>query len=177
MDVLRSLPCLAAAPEELLLWIRAYGELRSYQPGQCIIPRRVRGTFYGLQQRVWLMCILAVCFWQEKVCLVECDVRSLYRPLQPVDDDSCVSCIDCSATAPRACSSCCLGWCVSTSSGLAGASRGALSAWAGAWALCRASSGATCLALAWWQHTARWVGSCYLMQHGFCWDLLGFVEI
>jgi hypothetical protein len=42
MDVLRSIPCLTAAPEELLLWLRAYGELRSYQPGQCIIPRRVR---------------------------------------------------------------------------------------------------------------------------------------
>jgi hypothetical protein len=41
MDVLRRLPYLAAAPEALLLWLRAYGELRSYQPAQCIIPRRV----------------------------------------------------------------------------------------------------------------------------------------
>lgn len=42
MDVLRRLPCLASAPEDLLLWLRAYGELRTYEPGQCIIPRRVR---------------------------------------------------------------------------------------------------------------------------------------
>ena len=43
MDVLRRPPFLAGAPEDLLLWLRAYGELASYQPGQCIIPRRVRG--------------------------------------------------------------------------------------------------------------------------------------
>ena len=41
MDVLRRLPFLAGAPEGLLLWLRAYGELKSYAPGQCIIPRRV----------------------------------------------------------------------------------------------------------------------------------------
>jgi hypothetical protein len=42
MDVLRRLPFLASAPDSLLLWLRAYGELKVYEPGQCIIPRRVR---------------------------------------------------------------------------------------------------------------------------------------
>jgi hypothetical protein len=48
MDVLRRLPFLASAPESLLLWLRAYGELKVYQPGQCIIPRRVRLPGFSL---------------------------------------------------------------------------------------------------------------------------------
>jgi hypothetical protein len=59
MDVLRRLPCLAAAPEDLLLWLRAYGELKSYRPGQCIIPRRVRARRRDV----------GICMLLFKVCL------------------------------------------------------------------------------------------------------------
>lgn len=55
MDVLRRLPYLASAPEALLLWLRAYGELRSYQPAQCIIPRRVRMDSVRQEEQAGLM--------------------------------------------------------------------------------------------------------------------------
>jgi hypothetical protein len=32
---------LSMQSEGMLLWLRAYGELKSYSPGQCIVPRRV----------------------------------------------------------------------------------------------------------------------------------------
>eukprot|EP00879_Flechtneria_rotunda_P030531 GHRR01033173.1.p1 GENE.GHRR01033173.1~~GHRR01033173.1.p1 ORF type:complete len:241 (+),score=39.79 GHRR01033173.1:604-1326(+) len=41
-DILRRQPCLAEHGEGMLLWLRAYGELRSYSPGQCIVRRNVR---------------------------------------------------------------------------------------------------------------------------------------
>lgn len=43
-------PFLADLPEALLDWVRAYGDLRTYQPGQCIIPplARVRGCRWPL---------------------------------------------------------------------------------------------------------------------------------
>lgn len=41
-DVMRRLPFLTNEAESMLLWLRAYGELRAFNPGQCIVPRRVR---------------------------------------------------------------------------------------------------------------------------------------
>lgn len=91
MDVLRSLPCLAAAPEELLLWIRAYGELRSFQPGQCIIPRRVRNALtFAARADISEACCLLVANelfdLGARLVFAGCDARSTNRPLQVIDD-------------------------------------------------------------------------------------------
>jgi hypothetical protein len=40
MAVLRQQPFLANESEGMLLWLRAYGELKSVKPGQCIVPRK-----------------------------------------------------------------------------------------------------------------------------------------
>jgi len=51
MAVLRQQPFLANESEGMLLWLRAYGELRNVKPGQCIVPRKASVLIYKEEMR------------------------------------------------------------------------------------------------------------------------------
>eukprot|EP00878_Enallax_costatus_P029995 GHUV01032580.1.p1 GENE.GHUV01032580.1~~GHUV01032580.1.p1 ORF type:complete len:372 (+),score=88.08 GHUV01032580.1:534-1649(+) len=40
VDIVRRQPCFADQGDAMLLWLRAYADLKSYMPGQCIVPRK-----------------------------------------------------------------------------------------------------------------------------------------
>eukprot|EP00878_Enallax_costatus_P026639 GHUV01028594.1.p1 GENE.GHUV01028594.1~~GHUV01028594.1.p1 ORF type:complete len:233 (+),score=41.46 GHUV01028594.1:1251-1949(+) len=51
VDIVRRQPCFADQGDAMLLWLRAYADLKSYMPGQCIVPRKVS---LGL---AWAQCV------------------------------------------------------------------------------------------------------------------------
>lgn len=76
-DIVRRQPFLADQGESMLLWLRAYAELRSYTPGQCIVPRKVRhascssmvqnGMFIQSSSRcVWCSCRCSLQLLQQQ---------------------------------------------------------------------------------------------------------------
>lgn len=186
MDVLRRLPYLASAPEALLLWLRAYGELRSYQPAQCIIPRRVRMdwrlegqvmVFLGLSllhpfNHTWLAAKTTRAHQhngaQGGVVSRHVGVHNMPLPSAPCPAPVCLSLLLVSPSTPArpVCSSCCLAWCGWMSSGLARSRRAALWAWAAAWGSCPVCWGTTCLAWASWARMRRSVTYRVRLRHG-----------